>query len=147
MRSTSLVDLGINEVNASELFATQTEFQKFNWTTLKVEPQCDEQTITSHELANIKEEQHSGSNSEFPGEGVDLNDSDKDINIPFSSLPGERAIVIASTSQPDIIDMLVKDNRKAWGIIRQWKAKYKHLEFSWELRARVIADLKDKLFN
>ncbi|KAL7212413.1 hypothetical protein ACSBR2_015155 [Camellia fascicularis] len=43
--------------------------------------------------------------------------------------------------------MLVKENRKAWDIIRQWEAKYKHLEFSWELRARVIVDLEDKLFN
>ncbi|KAL7247689.1 hypothetical protein ACSBR2_002577 [Camellia fascicularis] len=38
MRSTSLADLGFNEVNASELFATQTEFQMFKRTTLKVEP-------------------------------------------------------------------------------------------------------------
>ncbi|KAL7246821.1 hypothetical protein ACSBR2_001849 [Camellia fascicularis] len=107
MKSTSLVDLGFNKR-----------------TTLKVEPQCDEPATTSPELANIKEEQHSGSNSEFPGKGVDLNDNDEDINIPFSSPPGKRAIVTASASQPDIIDMLVKENRKAWGIIRQWEAKY-----------------------
>ncbi|THG17554.1 hypothetical protein TEA_004942 [Camellia sinensis var. sinensis] len=59
---------------------------------------------------------------------IDLNDSDKDINIPFSSPPGARAIVIASISQPDIIDMLVKENRKAWGITRQllvWKGDSK----------------------
>ncbi|XP_028090415.1 uncharacterized protein LOC114290668 [Camellia sinensis] len=101
-------------VNASKLYAIQTELQKFNRTTLQ---------------------------------RVDLNDSDDDINIPFSSPPSERAIVVASTNQLDIIDMLVKENRKAWGIIRQWEEKYKHLESLWELRARVIADLKDILFN
>ncbi|KAL7263789.1 hypothetical protein ACSBR1_001860 [Camellia fascicularis] len=124
MKSTSLVNLDFNKVNAGELFVTQTEFQKFKRTTLKVEPQCDEPATTSPELANIKEEQHSGNNSEFPGKGVDLNDNDEDINIPFSSPPGKRAIVTTSASQPDIIDMLVKENRKAWGIIRQWEAKY-----------------------
>ncbi|KAL7251079.1 hypothetical protein ACSBR1_012998 [Camellia fascicularis] len=107
-----------------------TEFQKFRHTTLKVEPKCHEPAITSPDLSNIKEEQHSGSNFEFPREGVDLNDSNEDIHIPFNSPPDERAIVIASTSQPDIIDMFVKENQEAWGIIRQWEAKYKHLEFS-----------------
>ncbi|KAL7255349.1 hypothetical protein ACSBR1_009492 [Camellia fascicularis] len=119
MKSTSLVDLGFNEVNAGELFVTLTEFQKFRRTTLKVEPKCHEPTTTSPDLSNIKEKQHSGSNSKFPREGVDLNDSNEDIHIPFSSPPGERAIVIARTSQPDIINMLVKENRRAWGIIGQ----------------------------
>ncbi|GMP67796.1 hypothetical protein CsSME_00027666 [Camellia sinensis var. sinensis] len=147
MKSTSLANLGFNEVNAGELFATPTKFQKFRRTTLKVQPECHEPATTSLDLSNIKEEQHSGSNSEFPGVGVDLNDNNEDIHIPFSSRPDERAIVITTTSQPNIIDMLVKENQKAWGIIRQWEAKYKHLEFSWELRAKVIANLEDKLFN
>ncbi|KAL7197553.1 hypothetical protein ACSBR2_020147 [Camellia fascicularis] len=118
MKFASLVDLGFNEVNAGELFATQTEFQKFKHTTSKVELECVELATTYPDLSNIEEEQHSGSNSKFPEEGVDLNDSDEDIEIPFSSPLGERAIIIASTSQPDIIDMLVKENWKAWGIIR-----------------------------
>ncbi|CAL5416610.1 unnamed protein product [Camellia sinensis] len=87
MKTTSLADIGFNEVNAGELFATPIELQKFRRTTLK------------------------------------------DIDISFSSPHDKRAIVIANTSQPDIIDMLVKENRKAWGIIR------------------VIADLEHKLFN
>ncbi|KAL7246192.1 hypothetical protein ACSBR2_001342 [Camellia fascicularis] len=114
---------------------------------ISYEPQCDEPPTTSPELDNIKKEQHGGNSSEFFGKGVYLNDSDNDINIPFSSLLGKRAIVVASTSQLDIIEMLVKENWKALGIIRQWEAKYKHLEFSWELKARVITDLEDKLFN
>ncbi|GMP26600.1 hypothetical protein CsSME_00002976 [Camellia sinensis var. sinensis] len=104
-------------VNTGELFTTLTEFQKFRCITLKVEPECHEPATTSPDLSNIKEEQHSGSNSKFPEEGVDLNDSNEDIHIPFSIPPDERAIVIARTSQPDIVDMLVKENRKAWGII------------------------------
>ncbi|KAL7247131.1 hypothetical protein ACSBR2_002114 [Camellia fascicularis] len=118
MKSTSLANLGFNEVNVGKLFITQTEFQKCKRTTLKVNPECAEPTTIYPNLSNIKEEQHSGSNSEFPGEGVDLNSSDEDIDILFSSQPGERAIVIASTSQPDIIDMLVKENQRAWGIIK-----------------------------
>ncbi|THG08977.1 hypothetical protein TEA_016589 [Camellia sinensis var. sinensis] len=100
-------------VNAGELFVTPTEFQKFRCTTLKVAPKCHKPATTSPDLSNIKEEQHSGSNSKFFGDGVDLHDSNKDLHIPFSSPPDERAIVIASTSQPDIIDMLVKENQKA----------------------------------
>ncbi|KAL7220766.1 hypothetical protein ACSBR2_013621 [Camellia fascicularis] len=130
MKSTSLADVGFNEVNVGELFATPTELQKFRRIILKVEPEIYEPATISPNLSNIKEEQHSGSNSQFSGDGVELNDSNKDIHIPFSSPHNERAIVIASTSQPDIIDMLVKENGKAWGIIRQWEAKYKHLQFS-----------------
>ncbi|KAL7248230.1 hypothetical protein ACSBR2_003023 [Camellia fascicularis] len=144
---TTLADIGFNEVNAGELFATPTELQKFRRTTLKVEPEIYEPATTSPNLSNIKGEQHNGSNSQFSEDGVELNDSNEDIHIPFSNPYDERAIVIANTSQPDTIDVLVKENRKAWGIIRQWEAKYKHLQFSWELRARVIADLEHKLFN
>ncbi|GMP89367.1 hypothetical protein CsSME_00040983 [Camellia sinensis var. sinensis] len=138
MKSTSLADIGFNEVNVGELFATPIKLQKFRRTTLKMKPKIYE---------NIKEKQHSGSNSQFSGDGVELNDNNEDIHIPFSSLHDERAIVIVNTSQPDIIVMLVKENWKAWSIIRQWEGKYKHLQFSWELRERVIVDLEDKLFN
>ncbi|CAL5376325.1 unnamed protein product [Camellia sinensis] len=147
MKTTSLADLGFNEVNAGELFAIPTELQKFKRKTLKVEPEIYEPARTSPNLSDIKGEQHSGSNSYFSGDGVDLKDSNEDIHIPFSSQHYDRAIVIPNTNQPDIIDVLIQENRKAWGVIRQWEAKYKHLQFSWELRARVIADLEHKLFN
>ncbi|KAL7175395.1 hypothetical protein ACSBR2_029069 [Camellia fascicularis] len=123
MKSTSLIELGFNDVRPSNVFAN------------------------IHNMTPIEHDEQYGDNSEFSGERVDLNDSDDDINISFSSPPSERAIVVASTTQLDIIDMLVKENQKAWGIIRQWEAKYKHLESLWELRARVIADLKDIMFN
>ncbi|GMP78076.1 hypothetical protein CsSME_00034147 [Camellia sinensis var. sinensis] len=96
MKSTSLADISFNEV----------------------EPEIYEPTTISPNLSNIKKEQHSGSNSPFSGDGVELNDSNEDIHIPFSSPHDERAIVIANTSQPNLIDMLVKENWKAWGIIR-----------------------------
>ncbi|CAL5398964.1 unnamed protein product [Camellia sinensis] len=128
MKTISLADLGFNEVNAGELFAIPTELQKFKRKTLKVEPEIYEPGRTSPNLSNIKGEQHSGSNSHFSGDRVDLKDSDEDIHIPFSSQHYDRAIVIPDTNQPDIID-------------------YKHLQFSWELRARVIADLEHRLFN
>ncbi|GMP52877.1 hypothetical protein CsSME_00018542 [Camellia sinensis var. sinensis] len=147
MRTTSLADLGFNEVNAGELFAIPTELQKFKRKTLKVEPEIYEPATTSPNLSDMKEEQHNGSNSHFSGDGVELKDSDKDIHIPFSSPHDDRDIVIPNTKQPDFIDVLIKENRKAWGVIRQWEAKYKHLQFLWELRARVIADLEHKLFN
>ncbi|KAL7258462.1 hypothetical protein ACSBR1_004567 [Camellia fascicularis] len=134
-------------VNVDELFATPTKLQKFRRTTLKVEPEIYEPATTSPNLSDIKEEQHNGSNSQFSGNGVEQKDSNEDIHIPFTSPHNERAIVIANTNQPDSIDVLIKENRKAWGVIWQWEAKYKHLQFSWELRARVIADLEHKLFN
>ncbi|CAL5385665.1 unnamed protein product [Camellia sinensis] len=147
MKTTSLADLGFNEVNAGELFATPTELQKFKRKTLKVEPEIYEPARTSANLSDIKGEQHNGSNSHFSGDGVELKDSNEDIYIPFSSQHYDRAIVIPNTNQPDIIDVLIQENRKAWGVIRQWEAKYKQLQFSWELRARVIVALERKLFN
>ncbi|GMQ10084.1 hypothetical protein CsSME_00053226 [Camellia sinensis var. sinensis] len=147
MKTISLADLGFNEVNAGELFAIPIELQKFKRKTLKVEPEIYELGRKSPNISDIKGEQHNGSNSHFSGDGVDLKDSDEDIHIPFSSQHYDRAIVIPDTNQPDIIDVLIQENRKAWGVIRQWEAKYKHLQFSWELRARVIADLEHRLFN
>ncbi|KAL7213521.1 hypothetical protein ACSBR2_016115 [Camellia fascicularis] len=125
MRTTSLADLGFNEV----------------------EPEIYEPATTPSNLSDMKEEQHNGNNSHFSGDGVELKDSDEDIHIPFSSPHDDRAIVIPNTKQPDFIDVLIKENRKAWDDIRQWEAKYKHLQFSWKLTARVIADLEHKLFN
>ncbi|GMP47503.1 hypothetical protein CsSME_00015200 [Camellia sinensis var. sinensis] len=147
IKTTYLADLGFNEVNAGELFAISTKLQKFKRKTLKVEPGIYELATASPNLSDIKEEQHNGSNSHFSGNGMKLKDSNEDIYIPFSSPHDDRAIVIPNTNQPDFIDVLIKENRKAWGVIKQWEAKYKHLQFSWELRARVIADLEHKLFN
>ncbi|KAL7205037.1 hypothetical protein ACSBR2_018040 [Camellia fascicularis] len=95
MKTTSLADIGFNEA------------------TLKIKPEIYEPATTSPNLSNIKEEQHNGSNSQFSGDGVELNDNNEDIHILFSSPHDKRAIVIANISQPDIIDMLVKENRKA----------------------------------
>ncbi|GMP35719.1 hypothetical protein CsSME_00008065 [Camellia sinensis var. sinensis] len=147
MKTTSVADIGFNEANTGELFATPTALQKFRRKTLKVEPEIYEPTTTSPNLSGIKEEQHNRSNSQFSGNEVDLKDSNEDIHIPFSSPHDKRAIVIPNTNQSDFIDVLIKESRKAWGVIRQWEAKYKHLQFSWELRARVIADLEHKLFS
>ncbi|KAL7180123.1 hypothetical protein ACSBR1_043356 [Camellia fascicularis] len=122
MKTTSLADIGFNEVNAGELFAIPIELQKFRCKTLKVEPGIYEPATTSPNLSDIKEEQHNGSNSQFSGDGVELKDNNEDIHKGLG-------------------------RQKAWGVIRQWEAKYKHLQFSWKLRARVIADLEHKLFN
>ncbi|GMP74924.1 hypothetical protein CsSME_00032175 [Camellia sinensis var. sinensis] len=130
MRTTSLADLGFNEVNVGELFTIPTKLQKFKRKTLKVEPKIYEPATTSPNLSDMKEEQHNGSNFHFSGDGMELKDSDEDIHIPFSSPHDDRAIVIPNTKQPNFIDVLIKENRKAWGVIRQWEAKYKHLQFS-----------------
>ncbi|KAL7249731.1 hypothetical protein ACSBR1_011837 [Camellia fascicularis] len=113
MKTTSLADIGFNEVNAGELFATPTELQKFRHTTLKVEPEIYEPATQSPNLSNIKEEQHSGSNFQFSWDAVELKDSNEDIHIPFTSPHDEKAMVIANTNQPDFIDVLIKENRKA----------------------------------
>ena len=134
-------------VNVGELFVTPTELQKFRRTTLKVELIIYELATISTNLSDIKDEQHNGSNSHFSGDGVELKDSNEEIQIPFSSPYENRAILKPNTNQPDFINVLIKENLKAWGVIRQWEAKYKYLQYSWELRARVIADLEHKLFN
>ncbi|GMQ08714.1 hypothetical protein CsSME_00052320 [Camellia sinensis var. sinensis] len=67
MKTTSLADIGFNEVNDDELFVTPTELQKFRCTTLKVELEIYEPATISPNLSNIKEEQHNGSNSQFSG--------------------------------------------------------------------------------
>ncbi|XP_028108802.1 uncharacterized protein LOC114307607 [Camellia sinensis] len=108
MKTTSLTDIGFNEVNAGELFATPIELQKFRRTTLKVEPKIYEPATTSPNLSDIKKKQHNGSNSQFSRDGVELKDSNEDIQIPFSSPHDVRAIVIANTNQPDFIDVLIK---------------------------------------
>ncbi|KAL7162381.1 hypothetical protein ACSBR2_042796 [Camellia fascicularis] len=118
MKTTSLADIGFNEVNAGELFAIPIELQKFRCKTLKVEPGIYEPATTSPNLSDIKEEQHNGSNSQFSGDGVELKDNNEDIHSPFSSPHYERAIVIPNTNQPDFIDVLIKENQKAWGVRR-----------------------------
>ncbi|KAL7176968.1 hypothetical protein ACSBR2_030328 [Camellia fascicularis] len=111
MKTTTLVDIGFNEVIADELFATPTELQNFRRITLRVEPEIYEPATTSPNLSDIKEEQHNGSNSQFSGNRVELKDSNEDIHIPFTSPHDKRAIVIANTNQPDFIDALIKENR------------------------------------
>ncbi|GMP25910.1 hypothetical protein CsSME_00002563 [Camellia sinensis var. sinensis] len=113
MKTTSLANLDFNEVNAGELFATPTELQKFKRKTLKVEPEIYEPARTSASLSDIKGEQHNGSNSHFSGDGVELKDSNEDIHIPFSSQHYDGSIVIPNTNQPDIINVLIQENRKA----------------------------------
>ncbi|KAL7209232.1 hypothetical protein ACSBR1_030880 [Camellia fascicularis] len=111
MKTTTFVDIGFNEVNVDELFATPTELQNFRRITLRVEPEIYEPATTSPNLSDIKEEQHNGSNSQFSGNRVELKDSNEDIHIPFTSPHDKRAIVIANTNQPDFIDVLIKENR------------------------------------
>ncbi|CAL5322952.1 unnamed protein product [Camellia sinensis] len=78
---------------------------------------------------------------------MDLNEVGHDINPSCNTPNVERGIIIAQPTEPDIVDVLIKENQKAWGLVRQWEAKYKQFEESWELRARVIAALEAKLFD
>ena len=95
-----------------------------------MEPEIYEPATTSPNLFDIKEEQHNGSNSRFSGDGVELKDCNEDIHVPFSSPHNDSAVVLPSTNQPAFIDVHIKENRKAWGVLKQCEAKYKHLQFS-----------------
>ncbi|CAL5372192.1 unnamed protein product [Camellia sinensis] len=94
-----------------------------------------------------KDSQCSDDSDGFSVDAMDLNDVGHDINPSFNTPNAERGIIIAQPTEPDIVDVLIKENQKAWGLVRQWEAKYKQLEESWELRARVIAALEANLFD
>ncbi|GMP81114.1 hypothetical protein CsSME_00035933 [Camellia sinensis var. sinensis] len=106
-------------VNPGELFTTQIEMQKYQHTILKLEPYCDDSPITSVKYDENKNERQGRSNTKFFAEAIDLNDNNDDINIEFSSPTSKRGLLVARTTQNDIMEMLVKENRKVWGIIRQ----------------------------
>ena len=94
-----------------------------------------------------KDSQCSDDSDGFSVDAMDLNDVGHAINPRFNIPNAERGIIIAQPTEPDIVDVLIKESQKAWGLVRQWEAKYKQLEESWELRARMSAVLEAKLFD
>ncbi|CAL5386171.1 unnamed protein product [Camellia sinensis] len=139
-------------VYGGKLMASPTEAKMYHHTKLNVEPKLE---VLSSAPAKqdennddeSKDSQRSDNSDGFSGDVMDLNDIGHDINPSFNTPNAERDIIIAQPSEPDIVDVLIKENQKAWGLVRQWEAKYKQLEESWELRARVIAALEAKLFD
>ncbi|GMP92555.1 hypothetical protein CsSME_00042726 [Camellia sinensis var. sinensis] len=152
MKSISLAKLGLNEVYGGELMASPTEAKMYHHTKLNVEPKPEvlSSAPAKQDESNddeSKDSQRNDNNNGFSGDAMDLNDVGHDINPSFNTPNAERRIIIAQPSAPDIVDVLIKENQKAWSLVRQWEAKYKQLEESWELRARVITALEAKLFD
>lgn len=132
--------------------ASPVEAKMYHHTKLNVEskPEILSSAPTKKDENNDDESKDSQCNDDRDGFSVDvmdLNNVGHDINPIFNTPNAERGIIIAQPTEPDIVDVFIKENQKAWGLVRQWKAKYKQMEESWELRARVIAALKAKLFD
>ncbi|CAL5377627.1 unnamed protein product [Camellia sinensis] len=139
-------------VYGGELIVSPTEAKMYHHTKLNVEPKPEilSSAPTKKDESNddeSKDSQHSDDRDGFSVDAMDLNDVGHDINPSCNTPNVERDIIIAQPTEPDIVDILIKENQKAWGLVRQWEAKYKQLKESWELRARVIAALEAKLFD
>ncbi|XP_028059215.1 uncharacterized protein LOC114262948 [Camellia sinensis] len=139
-------------VYGGKLMASPTEAKMYRHTKLNVEPKPEilssavEKKYKSNEDQS-KDSQRSDDRDAFSVDAVDLNDVGHYINPSCSTPNAEKGIIIAQPTEPDIVEVLMKENQKAWALVRQWEAKYKQLEESWELRARVIAALEAKLFD
>ncbi|XP_028089856.1 uncharacterized protein LOC114290170 isoform X1 [Camellia sinensis] len=152
MKSITLAKLGLNEVYGGELMASPTEAKMYRHTKLNVEPKPEIllSAVAKKDERNedqSKDSQRSDDRDAFSVDAVDLNDVGHYINPSCSTPNAEKGIIIAQPTEPDIVEVLMKENQKAWALVRQWEAKYKQLEESWELRARVIAALEAKLFD
>ncbi|CAL5325863.1 unnamed protein product [Camellia sinensis] len=152
MKSIFLPKLGLNEVYGGELMASPTEAKMYHHTKLNVEPKPEilSSAPAKKDESNddeSKDSQRSDDSDGFFVDAMDLNDVGHDINPSFNTPNAERGIIIVQPTELDIVDVLIKENQKAWGLVRQWEAKYKQLKESWELRARVIAVLEANLFD
>ncbi|CAL5371004.1 unnamed protein product [Camellia sinensis] len=152
MKSITLAKLGLNEVYGGELMASPTEAKMYRHTKLNVEPKPEilSSAVAKKDESNedqSKDSQRSDDRDAFSIDAVDLNDVGHYINPSCSTPNVEKGIIIAQPTEPDIVEVLMKENQKTWALVRQWEAKYKQLEESWELRARVIAALEAKLFD
>ncbi|GMP70907.1 hypothetical protein CsSME_00029540 [Camellia sinensis var. sinensis] len=152
MKSISLAKLGLNEVYGGELMASTIEAKMYHHTKLNMESKHKvlSSAPAKQDKSNddeSKDNQGSDNSDGISGDTMDLNDVKDDINTSFNNPNTERGIIIAQPSELDIMDVLIKENQKVWGLVRQWKAKYKQLEESWKLRARVISALEAKLFD
>ncbi|GMQ03365.1 hypothetical protein CsSME_00049190 [Camellia sinensis var. sinensis] len=143
MKSISLAKLGLNEVYGDKLMASPTEAKIYQHTKLNVEPKHEvlSSAPAKQDESNddeSKDNEGSDNSDGISGNAMDLNDVKDDINTSFNNPNIERGIIVAQPSEPDIVDVLIKENQKAWGLVRQWETKYKQLEKSWELRARSV---------
>ncbi|GMP48004.1 hypothetical protein CsSME_00015510 [Camellia sinensis var. sinensis] len=152
MKSISLAKLGLNEVYGGEQMASPTETKMYHHTKLNVEPKPEilSSAPAKKDESNDDESKDSQRSDDMDGfsiNAMNLNDVGHDINPSFNTPNVERGIIIAQLTEPDIVDVLIKENQKAWDLVRQWEVKYKQLEESWGLRTRVIAALEAKLFD
>ncbi|GMP23654.1 hypothetical protein CsSME_00001173 [Camellia sinensis var. sinensis] len=135
MKAISLSKLGLNEVYSGELIASLTEAKMYHHTNLMVKPKHKDSssaTPKQEERNNDESKDNEGSdnNNGISGDAIDLNDVNDNINTNFNNPNAERGIIVAQPSEPDIVDMLIKENQKAWGLVQQWEAKYKQFKES-----------------
>ncbi|GMP86742.1 hypothetical protein CsSME_00039412 [Camellia sinensis var. sinensis] len=122
MKSISLAKLGLNEVYGGELMASPTEAKMYHHTNLNVEPKHEALSSAppkKDESNDDESKDNEGSDNSdgIYGDAIDLNDVKDDINTSFNNPNTERGIIVAQPSEPDIIDVLRKENQKAWGVM------------------------------
>ncbi|CAL5386414.1 unnamed protein product [Camellia sinensis] len=126
MKSITLAKLGLNEVYGGELMASPTEAKMYRHTKLNVEPKPE---ILSSAVAKkdestedqSKDSQRSDDRDAFFVDAVNLNDVGHYINPSCSTPNAEKGIIIAQPTEPDIVEVLIKENQKAWALVRHGK--------------------------
>ncbi|GMP88363.1 hypothetical protein CsSME_00040385 [Camellia sinensis var. sinensis] len=122
MKSISLAKLGLNEVYGGELMASPTEAKMYHHTKLNVEPKPEvlSSAPPKQDESNddkSKDSQGSDDSDGISGDAMDLIEVEHDINTSFTTPNAERGIIIAQPCEPDIVDVLVKEKQKAWGLV------------------------------
>ncbi|CAL5342178.1 unnamed protein product [Camellia sinensis] len=122
-------------VYGDELMASPTEAKMYHHTNLNVEPKPEvlSSAPAKKDESNDDESKDSQCSDDVDGfsvDAMDLNDVGHDTNPSFNTPNAERGIIIAPPTEPDIVNVLINENQKAWGLVRQWEAKYKQLEES-----------------
>ncbi|GMP99062.1 hypothetical protein CsSME_00046695 [Camellia sinensis var. sinensis] len=135
MKSIYLPKLGLNEVYDGELMASPIEAKMYHHTNLMVDPKHEDSSSATSKPDESKQDESKDNDGSDNCDGisedvVDLNDVNDDMNTNFNNPNAKRGIIVAQPSESDIVDVFIEETRKAWGLVRQWEAKYKHLEES-----------------
>ncbi|GMQ00150.1 hypothetical protein CsSME_00047358 [Camellia sinensis var. sinensis] len=122
MKSIYVAKLGLNEVYNVKLMASPTEAKMYHHTKLNVEPKHEVLSSASAKQDESnddesKDNQGSDYNDGISGDAMDLNDVKDDINTSFDNPNAERGIIIVQPSKSNIVDVLIKENQKAWGLV------------------------------
>ncbi|GMP44406.1 hypothetical protein CsSME_00013351 [Camellia sinensis var. sinensis] len=117
MKSISWAKPGLNEVYDGELMASPIKAMMYHHTKLNVEPKHEvlSSALAKQDKSNdneSKDNQGSDNSDRISGDVMDLNVVKDDINTSFNNPNAERGIIIAQPSEPNIVNVLIKENQK-----------------------------------